>query len=128
MDLGHNQQHHPTVHSGGVSRVPWRSPAPPLPLTFYSPSAHLPLPFRFLWTLFVDTFMDNFCGHFVWTLFVDTFCAHFLCTLFVDTFLDFFVDTLCGHLLWTLFVDTYFGHIFWTLVVDTFCGHFVDTF
>ena len=62
IDLGHNQQQHPTVHSWGVSRVPCRSPAPPLllttpplPLTFRSLSAHLPLPFR-LWTLFVDTF------------------------------------------------------------------------
>ena len=35
MDLGQDQQRHPTVHSGGVSRVP-----------FPSPSAHLPLPFR----------------------------------------------------------------------------------
>ena len=44
MDLGHNQQQHPTVQSGGVSRG--RSPAPPLPLTFRSPSAPLSLPFR----------------------------------------------------------------------------------
>ena len=48
MDLGHNQQQHPTVHSGGVSRVPCCSPAPPLPLTFRSPSV--------------------FCGNFLWTL------------------------------------------------------------
>ena len=51
MDLGHNQQQYPTVHSGGVSRVPCRSPSPPLSLTFRSPSA--------------------FCGHFWWKLFVD---------------------------------------------------------
>ena len=65
MDLGHNQQQHPIVHSWGVSRVPCLSPDPPLPLTFRFPSAHLPLPFGFLWTLFVDTF----CGNFWWTLF-----------------------------------------------------------
>ena len=76
MDLGHNQQQHPTVHSGGVSRVPCRSPAPPLLLIFRSPSAHLPLPFRFLWTLFVDTF----CGHF----FVDF--LFFVCSVFVCVF------------------------------------------
>ena len=35
MDLGHNQQQHPAVHSGGVIRV-----------SYCSPSAHLPLPFR----------------------------------------------------------------------------------
>ena len=62
MDLGHNQWQHLTVHSGGVSRVPCRSSAPPLPLTFRSPSSHLPLPFRFLWTLFFDTF----CEHCFW--------------------------------------------------------------
>ena len=54
MDLGHNQQNqHPTVYHGGVSRVPCCSPAHPLPLTFRSPSAPLPL------------FMDIFCVH-VW--------------------------------------------------------------
>ena len=25
--------------------------------------------------------MDNFFGHFLWTLFVDTYCVHFLGTL-----------------------------------------------
>ena len=27
MNLGHNQHQHPTVHSGGVSRLPYRSPS-----------------------------------------------------------------------------------------------------
>ena len=36
------------VASGGVSRFPCRSRAPPLPLTFCSPYAHLQIPFRFL--------------------------------------------------------------------------------
>ena len=47
MSLGHNQQQHLTVHSGGVSRV-------------------LPFPFRFLWTLLMNTF----CGHFFLKLYI----------------------------------------------------------
>ena len=69
MDLGHNQQQHPTVNSGGVSKVP-AAPA-------FS-AAHLPLPFRFLWTMFVNPF----------------------CLLFL---LIFFGDTFCGHLIWQFF-------------------------
>ena len=87
MDLGHIQQHHPTVYSRGVSRVPCRSPTPLLPLTFRSPSAPLPLPYCFLWTLFVDTFCGHFFGHFLWTLIADTLCGHFLLTLFVDIYI-----------------------------------------
>ena len=41
MDLGQDQQQHSTVHSGGVSQVPFRSPSNHLPLA----SAHLPFPF-----------------------------------------------------------------------------------
>ena len=51
MDLGHNQQQYYIVHNatgGGVGKIPWRSPAPPLPVTFRSPSAYFPI--------FVDTF------------------------------------------------------------------------
>ena len=39
--LGQNQQQHPTMHSGGVNRVPCRLPAPPLLLTIHFPSACL---------------------------------------------------------------------------------------
>ena len=84
MDLGHNQQQHPIVHSGEVSTVLCRSPAPPLPLIFWSLSAHL--------SLFVDSFCGHFCGHF----FVDSFFGHFLWTLFLDNF--------CEHCLWILFL------------------------
>ena len=101
MGLGHNQQQNPTVHSGGVRRVPCRSPAPPLPLTFRSPSAHHLLPFCFLWTFLWTIFVDNSFGHFLWTLFVDTFCRHILWTLFVDTFLD----TFWENILWTHSVE-----------------------
>ena len=112
MNLGHNQQNHPILHSGGVSRAPCRLSAPLLPLTFRFPSAHLMLPFII-------------CLHFLWTFFVDTFCWHFIGTPFIDTF--------CGHFLWTLFVDTFCWHFLWTLFVDNFCGHlcehfFVETF
>ena len=87
MDIGHNQQQHPTLDSGGVSRVPCRLPAHTLPLTLRSLSAPLLLFVEiffqhFLWTLFVDTLMDTFCGTFLWTL----FCGHFLWTLFVNSF------------------------------------------
>ena len=53
-----------------------------LPLTFRSPfrSPSAPLP------LFVDTFMDNLCGHF----FVETVCGHFS----VDFFSSFLPSTL----------------------------------
>ena len=30
--------------------------------------------------------MDNFFGHFLWTLFVDIFCGHFWWMLFVEVF------------------------------------------
>ena len=43
MDLGKDQQHYPTVHSGGVSRVHLHSPSAQLPRTFRSPCAPLPL-------------------------------------------------------------------------------------
>ena len=46
IDLGHNQQQHSIVHSGGGSRVPCHWPAPPLPLTFRS----------------IQLFLDTFCG------------------------------------------------------------------
>ena len=88
MDLGHNQQLHPTVHSGFPAAhppLPYRSPSAPLPLTFRSLSAFCG---HFLWT---------FLRHFMWTLFVDTFCGHFLWklfwTLFVDIFLGQFVSS-----------------------------------
>ena len=46
------------------------------------------------------SFVNTYCGHFLWTFGVETFGWHFWLTLFVDTF--------CGHFLWTLFVDTFF--------------------
>ena len=104
MDIGHNQQQHSTVHSGGVSRVPC-SPAHHFSFTFRSPSTFCG---NLLWTLFVDTFSEHF--------FVYTFCGHFLWKLFVVNF--------CGQLLWTLFVDTFLGQILLKLFAETFCGHF----
>ena len=59
MDLDHNQQQHPTVHSGGVNGIPCRSATPPIPLTFCSPSAFCG---NFLWTLFF--FVENLVGQF----------------------------------------------------------------
>ena len=43
MDLGQDQQQHPTVNSAGVSRVLFRSPSAHLPLLFSFPSSPLPL-------------------------------------------------------------------------------------
>ena len=48
MYLGQDHQQHPTLHSGGASRIPFRSSSAHLPLTFRSPFAPLPLPFRSL--------------------------------------------------------------------------------
>ena len=41
MDLGQDQQQHPTVHSGGFSRYPFRSPCAHLLFPFRSPFATL---------------------------------------------------------------------------------------
>ena len=75
MDQGKDQHKHPTVPSGGDSRVPC-----------HSPSAYLLFLFRFLWKLYLDTFFGPFLGKhfydtFLWTIFADTFCGHFLWTL-----------------------------------------------
>ena len=78
----------------GEKGIFWGHSGPPVPLTFCSPSIHVPFPFLFLWTLF----MDAFSGHFLWTLLVDTFYWNFLLTILWDTF--------CGQYLWTLFVKT----------------------
>ena len=39
-------------------------------------------------------------------VFINTFCRPFLWTLFVDTFMDIFCDCFGDTLLWTLFVNT----------------------
>ena len=105
MDLVHNQQQHPNVHSGGVS-----SPSAPLPLTFTSPSSFVDT-FCEQSLRSVDTFLDTFCEkfldpfwwHFFWSLFVDTFVETFCLTLFVETFFYYYIKFVskfwfCNHL------------------------------
>ena len=82
----------------------------------YGPHHHLIMAIWFLFnleSLFVDFFVDTFCGHFVWTLFMDTLKDIF-CGLFLW---NFFVDPFCGHFLCTLFVGPPFFSFFsfWTL-------------
>ena len=84
MDLCRNQLQHPTVHSGGVSGVPCRSPA-----LFWT---------LFFWIFLVNIFIDTFCGRFFRTLFVDSYCGHF-------------VNIFCGHF-WLIFLCEFFNNFF----------------
>ena len=97
--------HWPWNHmiSSQASHRSTQVPPPPPPSPVLSPPLYLP-------RTFVETFLDTFCVYFsrslfLWTLFVDCF---------MDTFFGHFFDTFCGHSLWTLFVNSFCEHILWS--------------